>query len=310
MEGHWARADEAGALRGMRFLLWAYKFAGRPLFNFMLFFAIAYFFLRRGDSRRASFDYLRHVRREYPEALGQGPIWWLSFRQFFAFGQATLDKYLAWVGLPAPVNMDPEADELLFNMAPKEIGSLLIGAHFGNIEYSQIIADRHPEVTINVLMHDQHARNFTALVEGKESRGQMNLIQVTDIDFTLALMLREKVQAGEWVVMAGDRVPVGDSSRVCEPTFFGEPARFPIGPYVLASLLQCPVYLLHCFRLDGDYNIGVEAFADEISPDRKERFATYEAYAQKFATALERQVIRSPLQWFNFYDFWGSNAKD
>lgn len=294
----------------MRFMLWAYKFAGRPFFNFMLFFAIAYFYLRRGDSRRASQDYLRHVRRKYPDALGRAPIWWLSFRQFFAFGEATLDKYLAWIGMSAPVNMDPEADELLFNMAPKDTGSLLIGAHFGNIEYSQIIADRHPEVIINVLMHDQHARNFTALVEGKESRGQMNLIQVTDIDFALALTLREKVQAGEWVVMAGDRIPVGDSSRVCEPTFFGDPARFPIGPYVLASLLQCPVYLLHCFRLDGEYNIGVEAFADGIAPDRKERFATYEAYAQKFATALERQVVRSPLQWFNFYDFWGSNAKD
>ena len=310
MEGHWARENEAGALRGMRFMVWAYGFAGRPFFNFILFFVIAYFFLRRGTSRRASRDYLKRVRRTYPDALGRGPIWWLSFRQFYEFGQATLDKYLAWIGKPAPVLMDPQAEELLFNMAPRDVGSLLIGAHFGNIEYSQIIADRHPEVTINVLMHDQHARNFAAVVEGKESRGQMNLIQVTDIDFKLALTLREKVQAGEWVVMAGDRIPVGDSSRVCEPEFFGEKARFPIGPYVLASLLQCPVYLLHCFRLDGDYNIGAEAFADEIAPDRKERFAAYEAYAQQFATALERQVVRSPLQWFNFYDFWGSNAKD
>ena len=75
-------------------------------------------------------------------------------------------------------------------------------------------------------------------------------------------------------------------------------------------LLQCRVFLLHCFQLGGDYYLGMEPFADQIAPARDERHAAYEAYAQKFATALERQVLRAPLQWFNFYDFWGSNAED
>ena len=107
-----------------------------------------------------------------------------------------------------------------------------------------------------------------------------------------------------------DRVPVSDSGRVCEPQFMGATARFPIGPYVLASLLQCRVYLLHCFQLKGGYHIGVEEFAERIAPERSRRHAAYEEYAQKFATALEAQVIRAPLQWFNFYGFWGSNAED
>jgi predicted LPLAT superfamily acyltransferase len=307
---HWATTTEAGVLRGMQFMIGVHKFVGRTAFNFVLVFVMAYFFLRRTDARQSSRDYLRRVRRLYPESLQRRPITWLSFRQFFAFGQSILDKYLAWAETPAGIKMDPNEEAMLFDFVGTGEGCLLIGSHFGNLEYSRGIAHRHPNVRINVLIYDQHAKNFAALLEQGDPESRMNLIQVTDIDFQLALSLREKVQRGEWVVIAGDRVPVGESGRVCHPEFIGDEARFPIGPYVLASLLQCKVFLLHCFQIDGAYNLGLEPFADKIVPVREERHATYEAYAQKFAAALEKQVARAPLQWFNFYDFWGSNAED
>ena len=306
MSRHWARTREAGVLRGMQFMIWVDKHIGRGAFSFFLFFVMAYFFLRRGEARRASREYLLRVRNQYPDALGNGPIWWLSFRQFWAFGQSILDKYLAWAETPSGINMDEADEKLLFDFVETGEGCLLVGSHFGNLEYSRGIAHRHPNVTINVLIYDQHAKNFAALLKQGDPESRMNLIQVTDIDFQLALTLKEKVQAGQWVVIAGDRVPVSDEGRVCTPDFFGDKANFPIGPYVLASLLQCPVFLLHCFQLDGDYHLGVEKFAEQISPSRDDRAATYEAYAQKFASALEKQVIRAPLQWFNFYSFWQS----
>jgi len=310
MRRHWATTTEAGVLRGMQFMIWVHKFIGRTAFNFVLIFVMAYFYLRRSEARWSSREYLRRVRKQYPDALQDRPLTWLSFRQFFAFGQSILDKYLAWAETPTGINMDPEEEAMLFEFVETGKGCLLIGSHFGNLEYSRGIAHRHPSVIINVLIYDQHAKNFAALLEQGDPKSRMNLIQVTDIDFQLALTLREKVQRGEWVVIAGDRVPVGESGRVCHPTFFGDEARFPIGPYVLASLLQCKVFLLHCFKLNGDYHLGIESFADQIAPKRAKRNAAYEAYAQEFATALEKQVVRSPLQWFNFYDFWGSNAED
>jgi predicted LPLAT superfamily acyltransferase len=41
---------------------------------------------------------------------------------------------------------------------------------------------------------------------------------------------------------------------------------------------------------------------------RKEKQRNYEPQAQKFASALEAQVRKAPLQWFNFYDFWSSQT--
>jgi len=267
-----------------------------------------YFFVRRGDARRSSREYLRRVRRLYPDALGTAPLIWLSFKQFFTFGQSILDKYLAWVETPDGIAMDPDEEKLLFDAAATDRGHLLIGSHFGNLEYSRGIAHRHPGLILNVLMYDQHAMKFAALIGDSAPESRLNLLQVTDLDVELALQLQEKVRNGEWVVIAGDRVPVGEGTRVCEATFFGEKARLPIGPYVLANLLRCPVYLLHCFRIEDHYHLGIEFFAEEIQPSRKNRQEAYEKEAQRFALALEKQVARAPLQWFNFFDFWGGTS--
>ena len=206
--------------------------------------------------------------------------------------------------------MDPEEEKILLEAEASGQGCLVIGSHFGNLEYSRGIAIRHPGLVINVLMYDQHAEKFNALMQESESDSRMNLIQVTDLDFELALRLREKVQRGEWVVIAGDRVPVGEDKRICKATFFGDKASFPVGPYVLAGLLHCPVYLLHCFRIEEHYRLVIEFFEDEIRLTGKNKQQAYERAAQKFALALEKQVARSPLQWFNFYDFWDNQDSE
>jgi len=306
MSEHWATIGEAGALRGLRAMVWIHTHLGRVAFSIVLVPVMAYFFIRRPHARRASKDYLRKVKRQYPARIRGNASTWLSYRHFFAFGQALLDKVIAWVQPPTDIDMEPGQKELLFRLAEETPeGILLIGSHFGNLEYSRSIALRHPDLVINILLYDQHAANFAALISDSAPESRMNLIQVTDLDIELAIRLKDKVANGEWVLIAGDRVPVGSSGNVCKATFFGEPADFPIGPYVLANLLRCPVYLLHCFLKDGQYHLGMEHFADELRPSRHNRRRSYQSDAQRFAAALERQVCQEPLQWFNFYDFWG-----
>ena len=309
MSQHWSTMKEAGALRGMRFLIFIYNIFGRFVFNVILVPVMAYFYFRRSGARQSSRDYLRRVKAAYPQSLPEQSISRLSFRHFLAFGHSLLDKYIAWSHTPTDIAMDAEDEKMLFALVSSGKGCLVIGSHFGNLEYSRGISVRHPELVINVLLYDQHAENFSSLMEDAKTESRMNLIQVTDIDIALALSLREKVQRGEWVVIAGDRVPVGEGSRVSNVSFFGEKADFPVGPYVLANLLHCPVYLMHCFLADGDYHVGVEFFEDNFQIERKNRQQAYDKAAQKFANALQRQVVRYPLQWFNFYDFWNEQKK-
>jgi predicted LPLAT superfamily acyltransferase len=306
MSRHWATMKEAGSLTGMRFMVWVHSNFGRSIFNVVLVPVIAYFFVRRTDARQSSMKFLSKVKSSYPGKLGNRSLTWLSFRHFLAFGHSLLDKRLVWAETSARVAIAAEDEKMLIEAAESRRGCLVIGSHFGNLEYSRAIASRYPGLVINVLLYDQHAKKFSSLMDDSQPGSKMNLIQVTELDFELALQLREKVQQGEWVVIAGDRVPVGDDMRTCKAMFFGEKASFPVGPYVLASLLHCPVYLLHCFRLEDNYRVVIEFFENTIQIPRLNRQQAYEKVAQKFALALEKQVVQSPLQWFNFYDFWDS----
>ena len=308
MSRHWAQIGEAGALSGMKFMVWVHTHLGRRAFNVALACAMLYFILRRPLARRASRDYLMRVWRYRPDVLPRKPDWRMTFAHFFAFGQSLLDKYIAWVTPPSDIDMDEDQQALLFSVVDSGEGCLLVGSHFGNLEYSRGIAYRHPDLVINILIYDQHAAKFAELLSKSAPESRLNLIQVTDLDLDLALKLKERVNAGEWLLIAGDRVPVGEGNNVCAASFLGDQANFPIGPYVLGSLLRCPVYLMHCYPVDGEYWLGMERFADEIRPSRLNQRRTYTKEVQQYANALEAQLLKAPLQWFNFYDFWGDEA--
>jgi predicted LPLAT superfamily acyltransferase len=302
---HWAKTREAGALSGMRIMVFIHAVFGRAVFKVVLYPVMAYFYLRRSEARRSSIDYLTRVKRQYPEIFGKQSVLKLSFLHFLTFGDLLLDKYLAWVESPAHPSMTPATEARLLQLIDDKQGCLALGSHFGNLEYSRGIAPRDPGPVINVLIYDQHAAKFAGLMSGSEPTSRLNLIQVTDLDLALALNLKERVKRGEWVVIAADRVPVGESSRVCRAPFLGEEAPFPIGPYVLAALLECPVYMFCCYRrLDDHYHMGLELFADRIDLPRKNRNIIIENHVRRYASALEAQVTKAPLQWFNFYDFW------
>ena len=305
---HWAAIGEAGALAGLKFMAWVYRLLGRIGFNIVLAPVMFYFLLRRPIARRASLEYLRRVKREHPESLPGRPGLWMSFRHFLAFGRSLLDKYIALTGGPTRIDTREEDAELVQSIIDSGRGIVLVGSHFGSLEYSRGISGRHPELVINALIYDQHAANFAELISDAAPESRHNLIQVTDLDLDLALRLKERVANGEWLLIAGDRVPVGLSDNVCAAEFLGDEANFPVGPYVLGNLLHCPVYMMHCYFEAGIYRLRVELLEEEIATARKDRQRNYEPQARKFAAALEAQVKKAPLQWFNFYDFWASQT--
>ena len=79
---------------------------------------------------------------------------------------------------------------------------------------------------------------------------------------------------------------------------------------ILASLLECPVYLFFCLREGERYRIYCEPFAERIVLPRGERVPRLRDYLQQYARRLEAYCLSGPYQWFNFYDFWRRDALD
>lgn len=306
---HWADINEATSVLGIKFLFAVYRLLGRPVFYLFLMPVIVYYFCFQGRARRASRDFLSRV-----QALGCIPAdanlsWW-SLRHFYCFGVSLLDKLAAWSGGVKGGYVRTQQYEEFLDYLKGGRGALLIASHLGNLEVSRIMAGGHKRAKLNILVHTKHAEKFNRIMRDVDEESCMNLLQVTEITPATAVMLSEKIEAGEVVVIAGDRTPVGGGGRHSIVDFLGAPAVFPQGPYILASLLRCPVYTIFCVRDRGGYNIAIEPFADSIRLSRKTRDAELQHWSQSFADWLEELALRYPLQWFNFYDFWWLPAEE
>ena len=110
------------------------------------------------------------------------------------------------------------------------------------------------------------------------------------------LPLVSALRRNEVVALQGDRALGGRGDRL--HTFFGVPAPFPLGPFVLARAAGAPVLPAFCLlRADRRYTIAIgEPWA--VAPGGES-----EALA-RWVSVLEEMVRRHPTQWFNFYDVW------
>jgi len=301
----WAQMRERGVFFLMCGMFCAIRLLGRGLTAPAVRVTTLYFFVFGRGARRASMDYLRRVAAFFPDAAIQ-PGWRASYRHFIAFEAAILDKIDAWSGRLERADVDFEDRAALSAIGADGRGALVIGSHLGNLELCRALALRSASVRLNALVHTTHADAFNRVLR-LAGASDVELIQVTHIDAPIALKLRERVARGEWVVIAGDRVPV-HGARTVDVDFLGGRAALPIGPYVLASVLECPVHLLFCLRVSGRNRIYAEHFATKVDWSRGERDRVITAHSQRFASRLEHYLSLAPLQWFNFYPYWKTSC--
>jgi predicted LPLAT superfamily acyltransferase len=239
---HWASINEISFVAGMRLLFWICRVFGRWPFRVVLYPVLGWYVLTKPLPRRASQEYLRRVAA-YTSTAVPGVL-----RHFASFGESILDKMLLWGGLFKLDSVDLQGGELITDAVAAGRGGLLICAHLGNLELCRVLSRQRHDIKLTVLVHTKHAQAFNDMLGKLNPDSQLNLMQVTEMSPATAILLSERVARGEFVVIAGDRVPVSHNPRVAMADFIGAPAAFPVGPYVLASILQCPVYLLFSIR--------------------------------------------------------------
>ncbi len=309
---HWAQMNESSFIFGMRLLFWIYRIAGRWPFRLVLYPVLAWYVMTKPAARHASRTYLSHVNK-YVAHRGDNQLVRSDllgvFQHFASFAENILDKMLLWGGVYKTHEAVKFGQEVMLENLKEQRGGLLICAHLGNLELCRLLAKQSQHLRITVLVHTKHAQAFNRLLAQLDPQSQLNLLQVTEISAATAIMLAEKIANGEFVAIAGDRIPVSmrlHRSRVAHAKFLGERAPFPIGPYVLASVMQCPVYLLFSYTLNQRPECHFELFRSAISLPRKNRDHMLDELATAYAERLEHYCLRAPLQWFNFYDFWNS----
>lgn len=306
---HWAQQQELKGLWGMRLMLLVWRLLGRKAFSLLLYPVVGVYWLTASTARKASQSWIRRVRaqliaRRMPIASNL-----TSYQHFLRFGGAMLDKIASWRGelhVGHNVVFAPGAEDTLNVSDPR--GKLLLASHLGDVEACRALAQLQGSKTINALVFSDSAQRFKQIMEEMAPQAGLNMLPVNDIGPDTAILLKEKLDRGEWIAIVGDRIAVttqrGGEWRVCWSRFMGQIAPFPQGPFILASILRCPVDLIFALRQQDKLRIHCEPFADPLFLPRATRQQALQNTVDRYAERLEHYALQSPLDWFNFFDFW------
>jgi lauroyl/myristoyl acyltransferase len=177
-------------------------------------------------------------------------------------------------------------------------GTVLLTAHMGNPEVGAVALGKSFEP-----IHVLYWRDRFATAEEFRTRmrrlGNVEGIAVDASPLSVVPALRVLRQGG-LLAAHGDRDPSG---RGVPLEFFGAPAPFPLGPFLLAArsgALILPTFFL--LERDRRFHVIYEAPID-LAGDGPEA-PRVRAAMQGWLRLLERRVRERPEQWYCFYPFW------
>lgn len=306
----WNRIAERGSLWGMKFVAWYFRVMGRGPSLVLAHPIVAYFFLTDRAGRRASLAYLRrvHATPEGRAALGREPGLWQSFQHYRAFAVSIVDRLAIWFGRADDFDLVVHGSEHFDQVAVEGRGAIVVGAHLGSFDALRLLAVRRQTV-VNVLMFTEHAQRINRIFREISPDSEAHVIQVDPTSVESVFRIRSCLARGEYVAILGDRVEASDRRRTVRVPLLGGRVELPEAPFLLASLLGCPLILALALRRGPrSYEIYAEKLADRVRATPGEREKVVEELLASYAERLEYHCTRTPYQWFNFFDYWGDAA--
>jgi len=291
----WLSQRERGTVLGIRLVFRMATLLGRGPMKVLVAVIALWYRLFDRDAVAASRQWLAAVHERPPP---RGAV----YRHLRTFTQVTVDRVFLLSGRTRGLTFTYTGDEHLQRQKETGRGAVLLGAHLGSYEAMRArgVEEKTP---IQVLGYFENARMINALLEGLDPEQAERVIHLGRDPVGVMARVAARLEAGEMVAVLGDRIGLND--RVVRAPFLGRPASFAAGPFLMASVLKCPVYLVFgLYREPNRYDLHCEPFAEAIELPRGDRERALERWARRYAERLEDYARRAPENWFNFYDFW------
>lgn len=286
------KGKSKGTVSGYRIFVWCIRNIGIRSSYFILYFVASYFVLFQKKSNRYILYYFQK-RLNYGYWKAKRSI----FKSYFTFGKVLIDKTAISAGLREKYTYEFDGIENLRNLLATKKGGVLISAHIGNFEIAEhFFADIDFDCQINLVTTDQEVTVIKEYLESVSvKKSNIKFIYVKE-DLSHIFEINQALSNNELICFTGDRYFEG--SKYLEADLLGKSAKFPAGPFLIASRLGVPVVYVYVMKED---NLHYHLYA-RVAQNIKNRDS--QGLLQSYVDNLETMVTKYPLQWFNYFDFW------
>ena len=299
----WFEIKERAAGKKRLILTWTlYKIFGAWIL-YVISFLVAFFtFIFSKQLRYYSKKYLSTVEaytKIKPSLLNQ-------FKHVLAYANTLSDKIRIFSGNYNESNIEFESEEdknQLFKDIYKEKGTFFICSHIGNIEVLYSLFEntiKNPNCEINVFLSHKQSQIFNEFLNGIKIKVPAKLLSIEEIGFETGIELKENLDKGDIVFIAGDRLSENINKTALKPEksieaeLFNSKIHLPQGTFKLAKLMEVPTYFIAALREGNKYRVFIEKQEDLSEKELSGRYVKF----------MEKMVLKKPFQFFHFYDFF------
>lgn len=271
-----------------------YKVFGKYALYLIAFFVSVFTFCFSSEVRSYSKKYFEIISKFInikPSLINQ-------FRQIFSYSLTLADKIIMYMGDFSPENMvfdNEEEKEQLFNDIRNKKGVCFIFTHVGNIEVMQSFFNRQkefPNIQVNAFLNKSQTKIFNDFLDIIKKPTPINYIITEDFDISSVIKLKENLDKGGIVFIAGDRLSESNADKTIEKTMFSHKVKLPKGTFQLAKILETPVYFISAIKTKGNkYKILLKKNNSSDIPDNYIKYT-------------EEVIKNNPFRFYHFYDFF------
>ena len=286
------KGKSKGNILGYKIFVWCIKNIGVRSSYFVLYFVATYYFLFEKKSNL----YISYYFKKRLNFAGWKAIRSV-YKSYFTFGQVLIDKTAISAGLREKYTYEFDGIDILRQLLAEKKGGVLISAHIGNFEVAEhFFADIDFDCQISLVTTDQEVTVIKEYLESiSVKKSNMKFIYVKD-DMSHIFEINEALSNNELICFTGDRYFEG--SKFLEADLLGQSAKFPAGPFLIASRLNVPVVYVYVMK---EKNLHYHLYARRAE-NVKKRDA--QGLLHSYTQNLESMIEKYPLQWFNYFDFW------
>ncbi len=278
-----------GSLTGYKIFLFFINTLGLGFAYGLLRVVTYYYYVFAAKPRKALLDFYQntlHITGSDARKMAR--------RNFYIFGQTLVDRAAFLLGKDRQFSHVFENEQYLIDIRDAGKGGILLSAHVGNWETAGNLLKGRITPTINIVMLDAEVENIKKYMDLSTGGSRFKVIAIKD-DLSHIIAIRNALVNNEFVAIHADRYLEG--AKYIEMDFLGRKAKFPYGPFVIASKFNAPVTFVFAAK-DGKFSYHLSS-TKPIEAKMKP-----EEIARLYVDELERKVRAFPEQWFNYFNFF------